>query len=139
MNKRAFTLIELMIVAALLSITLVSLYPAFPALFSQIERYEDIIAENRELTLAYRMISGCLKKCQRIESVSGGEIVFDNGSSITIENFGQRLRVNDRLVNLSGRAAITEIVQVGDSMFTTRVNTGNESLLVLWKAGVVHE
>ncbi|HAE40434.1 MAG TPA: hypothetical protein DCG57_17650 [Candidatus Riflebacteria bacterium] len=139
MKRAAFTLIELMIVIAILGIGLHSMYLGFPTLFKGHELRQKIVEENASLTLAYGMIRSCLKNCRRIATIAEGRIVFDNDQYIAVENFGKDLRVNGSLLQLAGRASITEVEHVSDTMFITRVNTGNGVVRVIWKAGVANE
>ncbi|MBU1107170.1 MAG: prepilin-type N-terminal cleavage/methylation domain-containing protein [Candidatus Riflebacteria bacterium] len=139
MNRTAFTLIELMIVIAIMGVVFVGLYPAFPALSNYSARYQKTIAENTSLTLAYNLIRNCLKDSQRIVKIVDGRIFLDNDYYIAIENFGQQLRINGHVLKLAGRATISEIEHVSDTMFITRVNTGVDSIRVIWKVGVGYE
>lgn len=139
MRKKAFTLIELMIVVAIISIATAGFYAGFPPLFDDLARYQTLIEENRSLTLVYGKIRDCLKKCRSIADVKEGRILFDNDNVIAVENFGQDIRVNGRLVKLKGRASISELEQVSDNMFITRVTTGHETLRILWKTGTANE
>jgi len=139
MKKKAFTLIELMIVVAILGIISFSFYSGFTPLFGDLERYQTLIEENRSLTLAYGKISSCLKKCRQIAGVTDGRIVFDNDNVIAIENYGQHIRINGRLFRLNGRASISAIELISDTMFITRVTTGGESLRILWRTGAANE
>lgn len=135
MNKKAFTLIELMIVVAIIGIIVTTFHLHPPFLIGSLNRNQEIIEENRSLTLAYGLIRNCIKDCRRIVSVSEGRILFDNDSYIAIENFGTLVRVNGKTLQLAGRASISEIEHINDDMFMTRVNTGMDVLQVLWKAG----
>jgi len=139
MNSKAFTLIELMIVIAIMGIALFSLYLGFPALFGGIDRHQQMVEENTGLTLAYGMISNCLKDCRRISSVADGRILFDNDQYIALENFGKQLRVNGKVLPLVGRTCISEIEHVSDTMFITRVDTGFDVIRVIWQTGVGNE
>ncbi len=135
MNKSGFTLIELMIVVAVLSILTSGFFIAFPHLFESMDRHQAMVEENRSLTLAYGKIRDCLKKCSRIANVVDGRIIFDNDQEIVIEDFGRQLRINGRVVKLKGRASISDIEHVSETMFTTRVFAGGESLRILWRTG----
>lgn len=139
MNKKAFTLIELMIVIAVLSIATAGFYGSFSPHFNDLERNQTLIEENRSLTLAYGKISSCLKKCRQIAGVTDGRILFDNDNVIAIENYGQHIRINGRLLKLQGRASISEIELISDTMFITRVTTGGENLRILWRVGATNE
>jgi len=129
----------LMIVIAIISIATSGFFIGFPHLFEDIDRYQTMVEENRSLTLAYGKIRNCLKKCKRIERVEAGRVLLDNDCVIAIENFGQQLRINGRVIKLNGRASISEIEHVSDTMFMTRVMTGGENLRILWKTGVANE
>jgi len=139
MKRTGFTLIELMIVVAILSILTSGFFVAFPHLFKDMDMSQAMIEENRSLTLAYGKIRDCLKKCRRIANVADGRILFDNDHVIAIEDFGQQLRVNGRLIKLQGRASISDIEYVSDTMFITRVAAGGQSLRILWKTGAADE
>jgi prepilin-type N-terminal cleavage/methylation domain-containing protein len=138
-RKKAFTLIELMIVVAIISIATAGFFVGFPPLFDDLSRYQALIEENRSLTLAYGKIRNCLKKSRQIARVVDGRIIFDNNNEIAIENFGKQIRVNGRIFLLKGRASISEIEQISDTMFMTRVDAGNEKLRILWRTGESNE
>lgn len=135
MKRNAFTLIELMIVIAIMGIMISAFYLDTPTLIGSLGQNQEVIEENRSLTLAYGLIRSCLKDCKRIVSVNDGRILFDNDNYIAIKNFGQQLQINGRTLQLAGRVSISEIEHIGDDMFMTRVNTGVDILQVLWKVG----
>ena len=139
MNRNAFTLIELMIVVAIMGIILIAMFPTLPALSDYSARHQKIIEENTSLTQAYNLIRSCLKDSQHIVKVADGRVLFDNDRYIAIEDFGQQLRVNGRVLRLAGRASISEIEHISDTMFITRVDTGIDSIRVIWKAGEAYE
>lgn len=135
MSKRAFTLIELMIVVAVLGIALLCIYPSLGALFKQGKLGQQMIDEAGSLTTAYAAIKAELVKCSVIVDCDFDRVLFNDDHVIRVSRTGQKIVVGNKEYQLKGRARIKDLLAIDNKSFSTVVFTGSDKITVVWRVG----
>ncbi len=133
MKRRAFTLIELMIVCAVLGIALYYFLPAVRHLRFQQQRSQMILDELRALNKAFVLIEQELAKSTRIINFDMSKVVMDNDGFVAFEKGGKALVAGNYSLPLPGRVRIFDLRPINARSFSTQVNTGADSIRVIWR------
>lgn len=135
MRNRAFTLIELMIVVAILAIALFHMFPAIKAMKDEAFFGQKHIAEAEELTRFFLHAKKELKNARKIVDLNMARVLFDNDLTIGFSSNGKSLSVGNIEFKLPGKAKITNLQPLGETAFMTDVFTGADTVKVIWKVG----
>ncbi len=135
MNKKAFTLIELMIVVAILAIALFHMFPVVKAMKDEALYGQKHIAEAEELTRFFLHVKKELKTARKIVDLDMARVLFDNDLSIKFSSSGKSLSIGNVVFKLPGMAKIGNLQPFGETAFMTDVFTGADTVKVLWKVG----
>lgn len=135
MSKRAFTLIELMIVIAVLGIGLLCIYPSIGALVKQGKLGQQLIDEAGSLTGAYAAIKTELAKCSVIVDCDFDRVLFNDDHVLRVARTGQKIVVGNKEYRLKGRARIKDLLAIDNKSFSTVVYTGSDKITVIWRVG----
>lgn len=135
MNKRAFTLIELMIVIAILGILMSGIYKSFAALSDESKYNRRLIDETTSLTVAYAAIKSELGKCTEIIDCDFDRVLFNDDHGIKIARNGKTVTVGNKEIKLIGNARIRDLIALDSRSFSTEVATGRDKITVIWRTG----
>lgn len=141
MNRRAFTLIELMIVLSVMSIALVYMVSPIQQLFGWLHRTEGTFSSEQAATLGFQMVREALRQTTAIRCLSAEEIACEGGpvtrirrsqggSVLEFEKDGRNLRVE----LLSG-ARFGPFQGVDARTFWGPVFMGDSRFPMFWRCG----
>lgn len=133
MKRRAFTLIELMIVCAVLGIAFYYFLPATIHLKLQQQRSQMILEELGALNKAFVLIKQELAKSTRIINHDMSRVILDNDGLIAFEKGGKALVAGNNYLPLPGRVKIYDLQPISARSFSTQINTGADSIRVIWR------
>lgn len=135
MRKSGFTLIELMIVTAILSIILHLMFPVIKAMAKESDYGQRQIYEAEMLTRFFLELKKELKQATTITDLGMTKVIFDNDLSFRFSGNGKTAFVGNREFRFPGRARITSLMPVDETHFITEIFTGADTVKVFWKVG----
>lgn len=139
MNRRAFTLIELMIVVAILGIALCDLYPSIETMWRQNRRERDNMRDTGALTRAYALIKAELRQCADVSYADENGVLFADDRSIKIFDAGKTVVIGKKVIKFAGRARIWGFEKIDARTFSSEVHIGNDDIRVVWRTGADNE
>lgn len=135
-QKKGFTLIELMIVIAVLGIMIFNFPHLETVMTGQSKLVQETIDESRSLTMLYIAIKEVLKdKNASIAQCRRGVLLLDNDVQITVADEGKIVKVGQREIRLGGQARFSGFRKIDDKTVMTLVNTGKDNIVVYWRIG----
>jgi len=135
MKKTGLTLIELMIVVAIMSIALDLMFPVVKSMFNESDYGQRQINEAESLTRFFLELKKELKKTTKIVDLGMTKVLFDNDISFRFSGNGKTAFVGNQEFKFPGRARINALMPVDDSHFVTEIFTGADNVKVFWKTG----
>ncbi len=135
MKKAGFTLIELMIVIAIMGIALSYIYPGMQAIFIEDRHHAKVLRDAASLTSLYGLVSTELKLCRRVETADENGVRFDNNRSIVVLDGGREIRIGKKHIRLDGGARCWGCEKVDDRTFSLQVKNGKDDIRVIWRTG----
>lgn len=134
--KKGFTLIELMIVVAVMGVMLLDFPHLETIMTGQSKLVQETIDESRSLTMLYTAIKEALKdKNVSIAQCRRGVLLLDNDVRISVANDGKIVKVGQREIRLGGLARFSGFRKMDDKTVMTLVNTGRDDIVVYWRIG----
>jgi prepilin-type N-terminal cleavage/methylation domain-containing protein len=138
-RREGFTLIELMIVIAVLGILLNSIYPGLKASIMLERHSARHIKDCSELTSLYSLIKAELPLCGNVVRADENGVEFDNGRKIKVLHGGRAVQIGSRTVSLEGGSRCWGFERVDKKAFSTQIKNGAENIRVIWLAGATHD
>ncbi len=138
-TRKGFTLIELMIVIAVLGILLHSIYPGLKAAIMLERHGARYIKDCSELTSLYSLIKAELPLCGNVARADENGVEFDNDRKIRVLNGGRAVQVGSRLVKFEGGARCWGFEKIAKNAFSTQIRNGADNIRVVWQTGADHE
>ncbi len=135
MKRTGFTLIELMIVVAVLGILFKSIYPGLQAILDQNRHQEAVLHDSAGLTRLYGLMKAELRLCQTVESADEKGVRFAGNRSIDIIDGGRQIRVGQKLIRLEGGARCWGFEKVDERCFSSQIRNGPDDIRVIWRTG----
>ncbi|MDD3146563.1 MAG: prepilin-type N-terminal cleavage/methylation domain-containing protein [Candidatus Riflebacteria bacterium] len=135
MKRSGFTLIELMIVIAVLSIAMSYIFPGLQAVILEEKHHTKVLRDAASLTTLYGLMSTELKFCSAVESADEKGVRFDQNRAIIVHDGGRRIQIGKRHIRLDGGARCWGFEKVDDRTFSTQIKNGHENIRVIWRTG----
>ncbi|HNX76503.1 MAG TPA: prepilin-type N-terminal cleavage/methylation domain-containing protein [Candidatus Rifleibacterium sp.] len=139
MKSSGFTLIELMIVIALLSITMTYLYPAMQSVVQQDRHQQFALKDAATLSNFYGLMTRELRLCQNVVSADEKGVRFSDDRAIKVLDGGKSIAIGTRVIRLESGARVWGFEKVDDRTFSTQIRNGSDKIRVLWRTGADHE
>lgn len=139
MNSKGFTLIELMIVIAILGIMMGS-FPQLLAFYSSnIGINDKKIESNRAQTVFFYCMKQFLKKSRTIQSVKANSVTFNDNSSIEIDKTKKNVifknNESTKIVRMGSNIIFSKFQQIDYYTFGSYLKLGDNLLPVFWRVG----
>lgn len=139
MNRNGFTLIELMIVVAILGILLGS-FPQLLTFYSRNLGLNDIKLEsNRAQNVVFYCMKQFLKRSRVIKSVEVDSVTFDDDSSIKIDKTKSLIIFKNgkfkNIVKMGKYMSFSKFKRIDYYTFGSYLTLGNNVLPVFWRVG----
>ncbi len=139
MKRRGFTLIELMIVVAILAIVMNYLYPAMQSVIIQDRRQAAILGDIYDLTTLYGILAAELRLCKKVVAADENGVRFDEDRIIRILDGGRLVKVGSRAFKLTSGARFWGCEKMDEHTFSAQIRNGAEDIRVIWRTGAEHE
>lgn len=139
MKSSGFTLIELMIVIALLSITMTYLYPAMQSVVQQDRHQQLALTDAATLGNLYGLMTRELRLCENVVSADEKGVRFSDDRAIKVLDGGKSIAIGTRVIRLESGARVWGFEKVDDRTFSTQIRNGSDKIRVLWRTGADHE
>lgn len=141
MKTAGFTLIELMIVIAVVGVAFTFVSPSMQAILRSSRRLSEELVRQETITKVYSAVTGMLSTTAGIRTLSADRVVFDSHSEIWLErrNAGRTLVVKNsgglvQTINMSGAMVFGPFREVDERTFSTqlRMHPG-KSFSMYWR------
>lgn len=136
MKKQGFTLIELMIVVAILGIAFHNIFPGLQSMLLQDKQQQKALHDAAGLTRLYGLITLELRLCGAVENADEKGVVFANNRAIKVLDEGKTIFVGKKMVKLEGRSRIWGFEKIDERTFSSQVNNGIDEIRVIWRTGL---
>ncbi len=135
MNKKAFTLIELMIVIAIMSIAITFLHLGNSGFMKSFTQKSEIIKNNDNLASFYLYMKTQLKKCDSVIFADEYIVKFKPDITLRSLNNGHSVEFNDKLFVFGNNYKIWGYEKVDENTFSMQFSSVNENIRVFWRVG----
>ena len=139
MKRSGFTLIELMIVIALLSITMSYLYPAMQSVVQQDHHQQLVLKDAATLSSLYGLLTQELRLCKNVVAADENGVRFSDDRAIKVLDGGKSIVVGTRVIKLESGARVWGFEKVDERTFSTQIRNGSDKIRVLWRTGADYE
>lgn len=135
MKKQGFTLIELMIVVAVLGIAFQFLYPGLEIMIFQDQLQHKILQDSAGLTRLYGLITTELRQCGEVEYADEKGVSFVGGRSLKVFDSGKTIQVGLKRIKLEGHARFWGFERIDARTFSSQIKNGGEEFRAIWRTG----
>lgn len=138
MNRRkAFTLIELMIIIAVLGIALECFYGPGQTLLGIDARTRSIIDENYTAMQAFNRMKRFSTARSTIVKAAGHQLVFADGARLELDADQMRiiLRENNEEIEIAGVKFFQPLKKLDARTFSLQMQINGEKLQTIWRCG----
>ncbi|MDD3000227.1 MAG: type II secretion system protein [Candidatus Riflebacteria bacterium] len=135
MNRRAFTLIEMMIVIALMAIIITFVHIGNTGFMTNISQKNEIIKNNDNLASFYLYMKTQLKNCDSVIFADEYIVKFKPDIVLRSLNNGHSVEFNDKLFVFGNNYKIWGYEKVDENTFSMQFSNVNENIRVFWRVG----
>ena len=135
MNKKAFTLIEVMIVIAIMSIVITFLHLGNSGFMKSFTQKSEIIKNNDNLASFYLYMKTQLNKCDSVTFADEYIVKFKPDITLRSLNNGHSVEFNDKLFVFGNNYKIWGYEKVDENTFSMQFSSVNENIRVFWRVG----
>ena len=137
MNRRAFTLIELMIVVAIMGIMAESFFQPIQLLLGIDKKTRAIIDHNQLLATAFIKLKKFSKERPNIDSCSDHMIKFSDGATIILDADSSEIFLcsGEKKITLSGLNFKMPLSKLDHRTWALSLQVNGEDLKTMWRCG----
>ena len=135
MNKRGFTLIELMIVVACMSIIFVPFWSNVEQMVHGIKFQDNKLETSQQAISVFAHIKDFLKTSGNILSADTDRVVFENGQEIMFEDKTGELQIGKKRLKLYKSLVFGPFKMIDYKTFAGMLRVGGDSFPMYWRVG----
>ncbi len=134
-TQHGFTLIELMIVIAIMGIVVTSIYPSLMTMIVQDRQQNAILHDAAGLTRLFGLFKNELKQPVSVVSADEKGVRFSDDRAIEVLNGGRAVKIGQAVVRLEGGARCWGFEKIDDRTFSSQIKNGQDRLRAIWRTG----
>lgn len=134
-TEKGFTLIELMIVVAIMGIVVTSIYPSLLTMIVQDRQQNAVLQDAAGLTRLFGLFKTELKQPVLVVSADEKGVRFSDDRAIEILNGGRAIKIGHSVVRLEGGARCWGFEKIDDRTFSSQIKNGPDRIRAIWRTG----
>jgi len=134
-TEQGFTLIELMIVIAIMGIVVTSIYPSLLTMIVQDRQQNAILHDAAGLTRLFGLFKTELKQPVTVVAADEKGVRFSDNRAIEVLNGGRAVKIGRSVIRLEGGARCWGFEKIDDRTFSSQIKNGPDRIRAIWRTG----